>query len=452
MSNGNVELKKEGAVGWQEKLGLVFPNPATILFILTIIFVIISGPLTGKSFPEIIQFWGKGFISLYPFSMEIILLFLTGYALAITPVFQKTIRSLAEKPQSSPQAALYLAAVSIFLSWFNWGLGIIGGILLARETARELHAKGKTVNYSLLITSGCAGLVVWETGLSGVVPLYLAEKGHFFSKIIQLLPLSQTVLSPANIITSLLLVIIIPIVCYLLHPKGGVPLTQEQLQAEGLEEGSRGDRGPVKVIAERLERSTTLNVIMGLVALIAMIMVFSGGGNLNLKNYLFIALLLGISIRKEPMDYPPDFAKGTKLLWFVAPILVMFAALQGVINLSGLGEGIGKWLAGISSSGTYPVTTFILAAITNLLVPVTGAQWMVEGNFILSGAKAVNASIPATVLAFGYGAAWAKLIQLFFLLPWLGVTEVRVKDVAKYFSIIALASLIIFLGSLLIFW
>ncbi|HHZ19952.1 MAG TPA: TIGR00366 family protein [Firmicutes bacterium] len=55
-------------------------------------------------------------------------------------------------------------------------------------------------------------------------------------------------------------------------------------------------------------------------------------------------------------------------------------------------------------------------------------------------------------MAFSYGAAWAKLIQVFFILSWFGIMEVRVREVTKYFSVLALVSLIIFLGSLLILW
>jgi short subunit fatty acids transporter len=55
-------------------------------------------------------------------------------------------------------------------------------------------------------------------------------------------------------------------------------------------------------------------------------------------------------------------------------------------------------------------------------------------------------------MAFSYGAAWAKLIQVFFVLTWFGVMEVRVREVTKYFSILAVVSFVIFVGSLLILW
>ncbi|MEW6663247.1 MAG: TIGR00366 family protein [Bacillota bacterium] len=171
------------------------------------------------------------------------------------------------------------------------------------------------------------------------------------------------------------------------------------------------------------------------------------------ENEPFIVLMLGIGLRKEAMDYPFDFNNGTKYLWFVAPVLVMFAALQGVITMTdGLGNAIANWLSGISSASSYPVTTFVVAALSNLLVPITGAQWILEGSFILGGAKTLNASMPATVMAFGYGAAWAKLIQVFFVLTWFDITEVRVREVTKYFSIIALVSLAVFLVSLTFIW
>lgn len=445
-NNGN------GAVGWQEKLGLVFPNPGTLIFLLTAVLLATSILLTGVSFEENIRAWGQGFIGLYPFCMEIILLFLAGYALAVTPVFKRLIRPLAEAPQSSAQAAIYLAVFSIILGWFNWGLGIVGGILLARETAKKLNAKGKDVSYPLLITSGCAGLVVWESGLSGIVPLYLAETGHFLEQAYGVLPISSTVLTPANIITSLILLVVIPLTCYLLHPKKGAPLTGEQLGAEGLETPSSNKSKP-KVFAERLERSTAINLVTGLVALTSVIMIFAGGGSLHLKNYLFIILMLGIALRKEPMEYPRDFNNGAKFVWFAAPVLVMFAALHGVIDVAGgIGTGIANWLSGISSAGSYPVAAFAVAALSNLLVPVTGAQWILEGGFILGGASALNASIPATVMAFSYGAAWAKLVQVFFILSWFSITEVRVREVTKYFSIIALVSLAVFLVSIIFIW
>jgi short-chain fatty acids transporter len=163
--------------------------------------------------------------------------------------------------------------------------------------------------------------------------------------------------------------------------------------------------------------------------------------------------MLGISLRKRPMDYPADFNNGSTFVWFAAPVLVMFAALQGVINIDGgLGTVISTWMANIASSGTYPVVTFVISAISNILVPVTGSQWMMEGSFILNGAQAAGASVPASAMAFSYGAAWAKLIQVFFVLTWFGVMEVRVREVTKYFSILAVVSFVIFVGSLLILW
>jgi short-chain fatty acids transporter len=449
--NNKVKLPQNTASGWQEKFGKFIPNPGTTVFLLTMILILVS-ILSGKHFEETMQAWGQGFISLYPFCMETILLFLAGYALAVTPLFKKIVRPLADMPKTSAMAALYLAVFSIALGFLNWGLGIVGGILLARETAKRLQEKGKIVSYPMLITSGCAGIVVWETGLSGIVPLYLAENAHFLSETFGVISLNQTVLSSANIITSLILLVAVPIVCYLVHPKKGNPLTAEQLAAEGLETKSVKS-APAKTPAERLENSTILIMITGVVALLSVFMVFSGGGTLDLKNYLFIILMLGISLRKRPMDYPADFNNGSTFVWFAAPVLVMFAALQGVINIDGgLGTVISTWMANIASSGTYPVVTFVISAISNILVPVTGSQWMMEGSFILNGAQAAGASVPASAMAFSYGAAWAKLIQVFFVLTWFGVMEVRVREVTKYFSILAVVSFVIFVGSLLILW
>jgi len=62
------------------------------------------------------------------------------------------------------------------------------------------------------VAAGYMGLAVWHGGFSGSAPLLVATKGHFLEKEIGIIPVSQTIGSPLNITTAIIMIILIPLV------------------------------------------------------------------------------------------------------------------------------------------------------------------------------------------------------------------------------------------------
>ena len=61
--------------------------------------------------------------------------------------------------------------VALVACWINWGFGLIVGALLAREMVKKV----KGIHYGLLVASAYTGFIIWHAGLSGSIPLKVAD-------------------------------------------------------------------------------------------------------------------------------------------------------------------------------------------------------------------------------------------------------------------------------------
>ena len=154
------------------------PDPlvlAILLTLLTMSWAYVSSPL---DLSQLVEAWGgyitqpqtagsKGIWSLLTFSMQMCLVLVTGYALAMAPPVRALINQLAKVPRTAGHAIALTAFMSMCAGLLNWGLGLIVGALLAREVGRACDERGLKVHYPLLGAAGYTGLLVWHGGLCG---------------------------------------------------------------------------------------------------------------------------------------------------------------------------------------------------------------------------------------------------------------------------------------------
>ncbi|MGA9287550.1 MAG: TIGR00366 family protein, partial [Anaerobacillus sp.] len=156
------------------------PDPFLFVILLTFVVFGIGLIFTGSSPVQMVQFFGEGFWSLLAFSMQMVLVLVTGYVLASSPLFKKGLSYLADRAKTPGQAIIYVTLVSLLASWINWGFGLVIGALYAKELARKVDK----VDYRLLIASAYSGFLVWHGGLAGSIPLTIATPGHFTEEMI----------------------------------------------------------------------------------------------------------------------------------------------------------------------------------------------------------------------------------------------------------------------------
>ena len=159
----------------------LFPSPFTIAIILTLLTVFLALFLSSESINNIIISWEKGLwnTGLLAFTTQMMLMLVLGHAVALTKLATKSISFITKFCKNTSNSAAIVSFFSIIVSFFNWGLGLIFGAILARKVGEKFAKENKKINYPLIGASGYCGLMVWHGGLSGSAPLKIAEKNHF---------------------------------------------------------------------------------------------------------------------------------------------------------------------------------------------------------------------------------------------------------------------------------
>src|SRR6202167_5600930 len=90
---------------WSERW---FPDP--LVFALTgIVAVFLIGVAAGEKPVNLAIQGGKGFWSLIPFTMQMVMIIIGGYVVASTPLVQRGMQKLANVPQSPRQGIVLIA-------------------------------------------------------------------------------------------------------------------------------------------------------------------------------------------------------------------------------------------------------------------------------------------------------------------------------------------------------
>jgi len=123
-----------------------FPDPFLFAIILLFVVFIMAWAIQGSNPYECMQYMYKGFWAFLAFAMQMCLILLLGYAIAVHPGAVRVIKRLCGLPRNGKQAAALVALISCLFARGDWGLGVLVGALRAREVARDAHERGMAVH------------------------------------------------------------------------------------------------------------------------------------------------------------------------------------------------------------------------------------------------------------------------------------------------------------------
>lgn len=428
------------------------PDPMLFAILLTFITYLMGLFLTDSGPFQMIQHWYKGFWELLSFAMQMCLILVTGHALATSPLVRKWIENLAEIPKHQAGAIFLVGLTAAIASWINWGLGIIVGALMAREVGRSGQLRGIPMHYPLLGAAGYAGFLTWHGGLSASAPLLVATEKHFLVNEIGVIPSRLTLFSPMNIVISIALILLIPLVCMFMAPKneGEIErITDVDPDLVKKEEVKVIPREKM-VVADKIENSQVISWIIGAAGMIYVVWFFFTKGfqlDLNIVNFTF--LFLGILFQRTPINYIRAVSEGAKACAGIIVQFPFYAGIMGMMKYSGLVAIIAGWFVAISTETTYPVFTFLSAGLVNLFVPSGGGQWAVQGPIMVKAAQTMNFGINKTIMAVAYGDEWTNMLQPFWALALLGITRLKAREIVGYTMVVMVVSAIVYILGLL---
>ena len=427
------------------------PDPFLFAIILTIVVFIGAIIGTQQGPVELVAAWGNdsGFWGLLSFSMQMALVLVLGSAMASAKVCKKALGAIASVAKDKKSAIIVTTFVSTICCWLNWGFGLIAGALLAKEVARRV----KDVDYPLLIASAYSGFVIWHAGLSGSIPLQIgASGGTEILGVTYQVPTSQTIFHPVNLGMVLVILILMPLVNYAMHPDAAHTITVDPALLVEEEEKTYTIDTP----AEKIEHNKVLwfiTLVLGFAYIIYYFVTQGFNLGLNIVNmiFMFLGILLHGDLRKY-VDAITEAASGA------AGILLQFPFYAGIMGLMVATNADGVSLAGIiadfftniSTNVTFPMLTFLSAGIINFFVPSGGGQWAVQAPIVMPAATEMGIEYGRSAMAIAWGDQWTNMIQPFWALPALGIAGLSARNIMGYLVIVTIFTGIVACGGFLV--
>lgn len=442
------------------------PSPFTIALFLTaityLLALFLTHSITAPKEPvwayaiEVAGFWQKGFWELLAFAMQMMLILVLGHTLALSKPVSRVINLFVKQCNDTSSAAFWVAVITIPVALFNWGLGLIFGAVFARKVGEHALRNNIPINYPLVAAAGYVGLMVWHGGLSGSAPITINEVGHFMEAKIGVVSLVETIGSGMNITTSVLLIVLIPLVLYVVGKKVDAQQISIPLLANRSEEVNDDLQG-----AEKLDASPVLGMAFGIIILLLTAYdlfivpetltgkTFFGYFNPNTINFMLLGLglLLHGSIRSFLRSVQEAIVGATGIL-IQFPL---YAGIMGIMKYSGLVVVFSDFFISIANEHTLPLFTFISAGLVNIFVPSGGGQWAVQGPIISEAAEQLGSPLAKNVMALAYGDQLTNMLQPFWALPLLGITGLKARDILPFTFLLFLVGFVLFSVVLMLF-
>ena len=409
-----------------------------IVFILALL-VVNAGPL------QIAAAWHRGFWAYLAFSMQMTILLIFGYSVAISRPGVWVLDKLTGVAKTPAGAVAWVSFLASMLCLANWGLGLAGGIFLCLGTARRV----KNVHWPLLVASayiGAMATTAWSVSITE--PLLLNQAGWGWAADVvptvekaigqKLAPMGfdKTIYAPASIVALIVSPLLCAFLCYLMHPapEKTKPISEEALKGLTVvaDFESRLTRGTD--IADKLNWSRTLWVLISLLVIVAAILWFKAKSflqlDLNMFNFLFImfALLLHGNIPR----FVESVKRATEAAYGIILQFPFYAGIFGIMAYTGLLQVIANWFSSMATPFLYPAVVMIAAGIINMFIPSSGGIWMVQGPPTIMAAAQLGVPFNRVAMAFTAGEVLTNTIQPFWALPLLGATKTEMRNIMGY--------------------
>jgi short-chain fatty acids transporter len=428
----------------------LMPDPFVFAILLTLLTALLAFALVPTATPGgIATSWYAGIFNILTFGFQMVLILVTGYALASSRPVHFLLEKTAMLANSPRNAVSLTVAVGMIASWLHWGLGLVVAGLLAREIAKRVR-----MDFGWLVAAAYTGFVVSTEGFSGSIVLSQATPGSALNLVEKTagftLPLSKTVFSPLNLVPVLALFVLLPVIYRWIGPDQSHTLAADpvRLKAEDqarLEQEKRGTFGAA------LDRAWILNLLLGGGAFFALILHWhQKESSMDLNSMILLALGIGLLFHWTPIAYVGAVKNAARV---TGPLILqypIYGGIMGIMTATGLAAVISKAFLAFTTAHTLPFWTYLCSLLITLFIPSGGGHWAVQGPFVLPAARDLHASFSGTTMGVVMGESVANMLQPFFALPILAIAGIPMRRMMGFMVITFLVSFLVYGAALLL--
>ena len=394
----------------------------------------------------LVDAWGKGFWSLITFTLQMAMIIVLGYAVAVSRPVARLIVALARVPSSPRTAVAFTAAVAMATSYLNWAFSLVFTAILAKEIARVVRG----VDYRALGAMAFLGLgTVWAQGLSGSAALQVASPASSPAPVQEviraggresgIIPLTDTIFLWQSMLATFIVFIVAVGLAWLLAPTAAHATTARDLGIDiaPLLDDPDEDAPAARRPGDWIENSPVFTIALLVLGVWYLARYFAAvEGNpitaLDLNTVNLVLMLLALGLHWRPARMVDAVRRGAPAAAGVLLQFPFYGGIFGMIVYTGLSERIAGWLVSVSNDVFYPAVIGIYSCVLGIFVPSGGSKWVIEAPYVIDAANRLEVNQGWMVVVYDLGEASANLLQPFWMLPTLAVLGLKARDIMGF--------------------
>lgn len=438
---------------WAEKW---FPD-AFIFVALAVVIVSLGALANGASPLDISQAFGNGFWSLITFTMQMAFVAIGGYVVASSAPAAWLIARLAAAPRTGVGAIGLVATVSLLASLLNWGLSLIfsGLLVIALARRRELRMDYRAAGAAAYLGLGS----VWALGLSSSAAQLRANTASLPKSLLPItgvIPFSETIFLWQSMALAAIVTVVSIAVAIWSAPGPAAAVTAEDMGINISRDRTIEPEPPAQP-GEWLDHSPILTILIVLLGTGWIFLEFSRQDVMvaisNLNTYNFIFVVLGLLLHWRPRRFLNAVIKAAPATSGLLIQFPFYGAIAVILTQPKNGAGlsvsdqIAHAFVSLTSQHMYPLVVGIYSVVLGFFVPSGGGKWLLEAPYVMQAANDLKVHLGWAVQVYNAAEALPNLINPFWMLPLLGVLELRARNIVgfTFLQLLVMLPLVLFL-------
>lgn len=444
----SVAAERDGAgEGVLARLALRFTNfaekwfPDAFVFVAIGVIVVTLGAFANGVQPKAIAgAFGDGYWSLITFTLQMALMIVSGYAVAIAPPVDRFINWLASFPRTGRGAVAWIAILSMAVSLIGWAMSLVFGGQLVRAIGRRTDIK---TDYRAAGAAAYLGLgATWALGISSSAAQLQANPASLPPSILSItgvIPLTDTIFLWQSMAMCAIIFVFSWIIAHLSAPGPERAVTAQDMGVD-VSRAEQDNKKPSRP-GDFLEYSPILTIALLALSLLwfwrelQMKSALTVVSNLNTYNFFFITLALALHWRpRNFIDAMSKAMPATAGVLIQFPLYGAIAAILTVKNPAGvsMADQIAHVFVTFTTKDTFPVVVGIYSAVLGFFVPSGGGKWILEAPYVMAAANELKVHLGWAVQIYNAAEALPNLINPFFMLPLLSIAGLKVRDIVGF--------------------
>lgn len=445
----SVAMERDGVGdGVLARMALRFTNfaekwfPDAFVFVAIAVAIVAAAALINGATPTAVAgAFGDGYWSLITFTLQMALMVVSGYAVAISPPVERFINWLASLPRTGRGAITLVAIASMSMSLIGWAMSLIFGAMLVKALGRRSDLP---MDYRAAGAAAYLGLgATWALGLSSSAAQLQANPASIPKNLLEItgvIPLTQTIFLWQSIVLMLLIFALSVVIAYLSAPAPAQSVTAASLGLS-LTENKQADTGP-KRPGDWLEYSPLLTLVLVGISVLWFAREFQTRSVLtavsNLNTYNFFFLTLALLLHWRPRNFLNAVQKSMPATGGILIQFPLYGAIAAILtqakNAAGVSvsDQIAHVFVTVTTQDTFPIAVGIYSAVLGLFIPSGGGKWLLEAPYVMAAANELKVHLGWTVQIYNAAEALPNLVNPFFMLPLLSIIGLKVRDIVGF--------------------